>query len=130
MVVVVLAVTSLLVSGIPARTDYRPSSDLHLTAGPVHLELSVNPSATRVLAVRVDTTDEAGRPLDVAELTLTMNLASPAAGPLNVRLAAIGSTQFLATDVELPYTGHWGVTLVARTSDTEEYTGTTTLDVR
>ena len=130
LVVVVLAVTSLLVSGIPARTDYRPSSDLHLVAGPVHLELSVDPTASRVLDVRVDTTDAASAPMDVAEMTLTLQLPSPAAGPLNVKLAAIGSTQFQATDVELPYTGHWAFTLVARTSDTQEYTGTTTVDVR
>jgi hypothetical protein len=59
-----------------------------------------------------------------------MDLASPPAGPLNVKLAAIEPTQFQATDVELPYTGHWVVTLAARTSNTEEYTGKTTLDVR
>ena len=130
MVVVVLAVTSLLVSGVPARTDYRPSSDLQLVAGPVHLELTVNPAATRVLAVRVDTTDMQGRSLDVEEMTLTMELPSPATGPLNVRLAQINKSQYRATDVELPYSGHWKVTLVARASNLQEYTGTTTLDVR
>lgn len=130
MVVVVLAVTSLLVSGVPARSDFRPSSERHLVAGPVHLELTVDPAATRVLAVRVDTTDGSGQPLDVDEMTLTMELPSPAAGPLNVRLAQIDPTQYRATDVELPYTGHWKVTLVARTSDLQEYTGTTGLDVR
>ncbi len=129
-VVVVLAVTSLLVSGIPARTDYRPSADVHLTAGPVHLELAVDPTATRVVDVRVDTTDANGNALAVAELTLTLALPSPAAGPLNIRLAGIGDTQFQATDVELPYTGHWTFTLVARTSDTQEYTGETVVDVR
>ncbi|MDX6255342.1 MAG: copper transport protein [Frankiales bacterium] len=129
-VVVVLAVTSLLVSGIPSRTDFRPSSDVRLLAGPVHLELSVDPAATRVLNVRVDTTDVAGKPMDVAELTLTLQLPSPAAGPLNVKLAPIGTTQFQATDVELPYTGSWAFTLVARTSDTQEYTGRTSVVVR
>jgi copper transport protein len=130
MVVVVLAVTSLLVSGVPARTDYRPSSDLRLVAGPVHLELTVDPSATRVLDVRVDTTDAGGVPMDVDEMTLILQLPSPAAGPLNIKLAPIGTTEFQATDVELPYTGHWAVSLVARTTDTQEYTGTTSLDVR
>jgi copper transport protein len=130
MVVVVLAVTSLLVSGIPSRTDFRPSSDVRLVAGPVHLELSVNPSATRVLDVRVDTTDAAGKPMDVAEMTLTLQLGAPAAGPLNVRLAPVGAAQFQARDVELPYTGPWAFTLVARTSDTQEYTGGTSVDVR
>jgi copper transport protein len=130
MVVVVLAVTSLLVSGVPARTDFRPSSDLRLVAGPVHLELTVDPATTRVLAVRVDTTDAAGQPLNIEEMTLTMELPAPAVGPLNVRLAQIDPTQYRATDVELPYTGHWKVTLVARTSDLQEYTGTTSLDVR
>ncbi|MDX6227680.1 MAG: copper transport protein [Frankiales bacterium] len=129
-VVVVLAVTSLLVSGIPSRTDFRPSSDVRLLAGPVHLELSVDPAATRVLNVRVDTTDVAGKPMDVAEITLTLQLPSPAAGPLNVKLAPIGTTQFQATDVELPYTGPWAFTLVARTSDTQEYTGRTSVVVR
>jgi copper transport protein len=129
-VVVVLAVTSLLVSGIPSRTDFRPSSDVRLLAGPVHLELSVDPAATRVLNVRVDTTDVAGKPMDVAEMTLTLQLPSPAAGPLNVKLAPIGTTQFQATDVELPYTGPWAFTLVARTSDTQEYTGRTSVVVR
>jgi copper transport protein len=130
MVVVVLAVTSLLVSGVPARTDFRPSSDLRLVAGPIHLELTVDPAATRVLAVRVDTTAGSGQPLDVDEVTLTMELPAPAAGPLNVRLAQINQTQYRATDVELPYTGHWKVTLVARTAALQEYTGTTSLDVR
>src|SRR5207237_5077001 len=123
LVVVVLAVTSLLVSGVPARTDFRPSSDLRLVAGPVHLELSVNPAATRVLAVRVDTTDASGQPLAVEEMTLTMELPSPAAGPLNVRLAQIDRSQYRATDVELPYTGHWNVTLVARATDVQVHTG-------
>ena len=130
LVVVVLAVTSLLVAGIPARADFRPSSDQHLVAGPVHLELTVDPDATRVLAVRVDVTDAQGRPLGLAELTLSLELTTPAAGPLNVALAEINPTQFRATDVELPYTGHWQVTLVARTAATEEYSGTTALDVR
>jgi copper transport protein len=130
MVVVVLAVTSLLVSGVPARTDYRPSSDLRLVAGPIHLELTVNPATTRVLAVRVDTTDASGQPFDVEEMSLTMELPSPAAGPLNVRLAQISPSQYRATDVELPYAGHWKVTLVARAGDLQEYTGTTSLDVR
>jgi copper transport protein len=129
-VVVVLAVTSLLVSGIPSRTDFRPSSDVRLVAGPVRLELSVNPSATRVLDVRVNTTDAAGKPMDVDEMTLTLQLAAPEAGPLNVRLAPIGTTQFQATDVELPYTGPWAFTLVARTSVTQEYTGRTRVVVR
>ena len=130
LVVVVLAVTSLLVAGVPARTDYRPSSTVQLAAGPVHLRLSVDPSATRVLSVRVDTTDAAGRSLPVEELTLALQLSAPAAGPLNVRLAPIGSDQFQASDVELPYTGRWDFTLIARTSDTQEYTGTTPVQVR
>ena len=80
--------------------------------------------------MRVDTTDAAGKPLDVDEVTLTLQLGSPVAGPLNVRLAAIGSDQFQATDVELPYTGRWDFTLFARTSDTVEYQGRTAVDVR
>ena len=47
-----------------------------------------------------------------------------------MRLAQINPTQYRATDVELPYTGHWKITLVARTTATQEYTGTTSLDVR
>jgi copper transport protein len=129
-VVVVLAVTSLLVSDVPARTDYRPTSDLRLVAGPVHLGLTVDPAATRVLDVRVDSTDAAGRPMDVAEMTLTLQLAAPAAGPLNVKLAPIGSDQFQATGVQLPYTGRWDFTLIARTSDTQEYTGRAAVQVR
>ena len=130
MVVVVLAVTSLLVSGVPARTDYRPSSVVRLVAGPVHLELAVSPTAPRVLDVRVDTTDAAGRSMPVDEMTLTLQLGTPVAGPLNVKLAAIGDDQFQATDVELPFTGHWDFTLFARTSETQEYSGQTAVDVR
>jgi nitrogen fixation protein FixH len=129
-VVVVLAVTSLLVSGVPARSDYRPSTDMQMAAGPVRLELAVDPMATRVVDVRVDTTDAEGNALDVDEMTLTLTLPSPAAGPLNVRLDAIGNTQFQASDVELPYTGRWTFALVARTSETQEWTGRTSIDVR
>ena len=130
MVVVVLAVTSLLVTGVPARTDYRPSSDLRLVAGSVHLELSVRPTATRVVDVRVDASDGAGKSLDLQDLALSLQLGAPVTGPLTVHLAAIGGSQFQATDVELPYTGHWAVTLVATTGDTVAHTGRTTLDVR
>jgi copper transport protein len=130
MVVVVLAVTSLLVTGVPARTDYRPASDLHLATGSVHLELSVRPTATRVVDVRVDSTDASGRPLELKDLALSLQLGAPATGPLTVHLAAIGSTQFQATDVELPYTGQWAVILVATTVDTVAHTARVNLDVR
>ncbi len=130
MVVVVLAVTSLLVSGVPARSDYRPSTQRHLAAGPVHLAVSVDPSATRVIDVRVDTTDAAGKPMDVASVAMSVRLADPASGPLNVPLAAVDPTQFQATDVELPYTGRWEVILVAKDKDQQQYTTRTSVQVR
>lgn len=130
LVVVVLAVTSLLVAGVPGRTDFRPSTVRHLVAGPVHLELSVDPSATRVINLRVDSTDAQGKPMHVSSVALNLRLADPSAGPLNVPLAAIGMTQFQATGVELPYTGRWAVTLVAKAEDQQQYTTRTSLAVR
>ena len=68
--------------------------------------------------------------MDVASVAMSVRLADPASGPLNVPLAAVDPTQFQATDVELPYTGRWEVTLVAKDKDQQQYTTRTSVQVR
>lgn len=126
--VVVVALASTLVSLAPARTQYRPSTQESVVAGPVTLDLAVDPSGPRTVAVRLTPRDKTGAPRKLAELRTTARL--PGRGitvPLELRRTSHG---YLASGVEFPVAGEWQLRMYLRTSDIDSYTAKAPLIVR
>lgn len=125
--VAALAFTAVLVNTTPARTvvENQPKV-VNLTddteTGEVNLV--VTPSRAGTNTMHVQYSDEAGRPLDVADtLTVEMSLPAKQLGPLTRQVVKISPGHFVLEGDEMSIGGEWTITLGVRTSDfTEERT--------
>ncbi|HEX4099084.1 MAG TPA: copper resistance protein CopC [Pseudonocardiaceae bacterium] len=134
---VVLAVTAILVNAEPGRTaTTAPLGPAHHvirydTGGPDgrgQLIVDVDPAATGPNTVRVTVEDPHGAPHDVAELHAALRLRK--LGPFAVALEHPGPGEYAAQAVQLPYSGMWQLGITVRTSDIDETTVATPIDVR
>jgi copper transport protein len=126
--VVVIALASTLVSVAPARTQYRPSTQETVVAGPVTLDVAVHPSGPRTVAVRLTPRDKKGAQRTLAEFRTTVRL--PGRGitvPLKLHRTAAG---YVAKGVEFPVAGKWQLQMYVRTTDIDAYSVNAPLTVR
>lgn len=127
---VILAVTAVLVATTPARAAYRPTQQRTVAAGPLTVQLTAVPSATRSLDLHVYVFGKDGLLTDVPELRATAELPSQHLGPVGVSLLHAGSGHFLAERVLLPHTGTWTLHLTVRASEFDSYSADTQVRVR
>jgi copper transport protein len=135
--VLVLSVTALLVNAEPGRTALLGSSGptepghrvvRYDTGGPGgrgELIVDVDPAATGPNTIHVIVEDPDGIPRDVPEVRTEMTLTARALGPFAIPLQHIGSGEYDASGVQLPYPGAWKLRITVRTSDIDE----TTVDI-
>jgi copper transport protein len=135
----VLGVTAMLVNAEPGRTATgsmpRPAHHVisYDTGGPSgrgQLIVDLDPSATGPNTVHITVDNSHGAPHDVPELRTTLTLTARQLGPLAVPLQHTASGQYLASGVQLPYSGTWQLRVTVRTSDIDETTVATPIDVR
>ncbi|OKI00379.1 hypothetical protein A6A06_22660 [Streptomyces sp. CB02923] len=143
--VVVLAVTTVLTSTEPARTEEAvkaaggagQSADANQpqvlnipfdTGGPrgkgtarVDLDPGRSGSAN---ALHLRIADPDGRTQDVPEVKVSFTLKEKDLGPLPVTLDHVSEGHWSARDVQLPVPGQWQLSLVVRTSDIDQVTET------
>jgi copper transport protein len=126
--VVVVALASTLVSLPPARTEYRPSTQEQVVAGPVTFDLAVRPSGPRTVAVRLTPRDKTGRQRKLAELQTTASLPGrDISVPLKMTLTAHG---YVANAITFPVAGKWQLRMYLRTSGIDSYSASVPLTVR
>jgi copper transport protein len=134
---VILSVTALLVNAEPARTaTAAPPGPVHRvirydTGGPNgrgQLMVDVDPAAAGPNTVRITVEDADGAPHDVAELRSTLTVRQ--LGPFPVALQHTGPGEYVAQAVQLPYRGTWQIRVTVRTSDIDETTVATPIDIR
>ncbi|MFD8746095.1 copper resistance CopC/CopD family protein [Streptomyces sp. NPDC059616] len=140
--VALLAVTTVLTSTEPARTEEeaaRASSaaSAPATAGPVEMKLpfdtggengkgtvrmEITPARTGAneLHLWVDGSD--GKPMDVPEVKVAFTLESKDIGPLPVVPARLTEGHWTADGVQIPMAGNWKVAVTVRTSDIDQTT--------
>lgn len=127
---VVLALTSLLVNAVPARTAYARPFTATLTSG----DISVNVVVSRAKAGRTDvhvyTLTTAGGVREVPELTGDLRLPAKDIGPLAIAFTRAGPGHFGAYGVDVPIPGRWTLDLNVRTTDVDVTTVSTTVRFR
>ena len=150
--VVLLAVTTILTSTEPGRTEEQaraagpagerseaPSGPVELTVpfdtggakgkGTAKLRISPGRSGSNTLDLR--TTAPGGGPLDAPEAKVSLTLPAKDVGPLPVKPAPVKGEKghWRATSVQLPMAGKWKIALTIRTSDIDQTTETKTARV-
>jgi copper transport protein len=136
---VVLGITAMLINTEPGRTATTapPGPAHHVisydTGGPDgqgQVIVDVGPAAVGPNTIRVTVEDPQGTPHDVAELSATMTLTARQLGPLPIALQHTAPGGYLATAVQLPNSGTWQLKVTVRTSDIDETTVATPIDIR
>ncbi|MFJ3969832.1 copper resistance protein CopC [Streptomyces parvus] len=140
--VVLLAVTTMLTSTEPGRTEEEaangtPSASAPAAGGPVNLKMpfdtggqngkgtvriDIEPGRTgsNDLHVWIDGSD--GKPMDVPELKLALTLESKDIGPLPVVPDRLAEGHWSASAVQIPMAGDWRIDVTVRTSDIDQVT--------
>jgi copper transport protein len=133
---VVLGVTAMLVNAEPGRTaTAAPQGPAHQvlnydTGGPNgrgQLIVDVDPAATGPNRIRITVEDSRRTPHDVAELHCTLTVRQ--LGPFTILLQHTAPGGYVANDIQLPYTGTWQLRVTVRTSDIDETTVATPIDI-
>lgn len=140
--VVLLAVTTMLTSTEPGRTEVEAAggataATAPAAGGPVNLtmpfdtggrngkgtvRIDIDPGRTgsNDLHVWIDGSD--GKPMDVPELKLALTLESKDIGPLPVVPDRLAEGHWSASGVRIPMAGDWKVDVTVRTSDIDQVT--------
>ncbi|MFY9805855.1 MAG: FixH family protein [Pseudonocardiaceae bacterium] len=136
---VVLGVTAMLVNAEPGRTaTAAQSGSAHQvlrydTGGPNgrgQLVIDVDPAAAGPNSVRITVEDPRGAPREVAELHSTMTLTTRQLGPFVMALQHTAPGGYVANGIQLPYRGTWQLRVTVRSSDIDETTVATPIDIR
>jgi copper transport protein len=129
--VVVLGLTALLVNAQPARTAYAKPFSTTVTAGPLQVNVVVDPAKSRrPIAIHAYTLAATGQIAEVAEFTGTMRLPARDIGPLDVPFVRAGPGHFVASGFQVPLPGSWTLDLTARTSEVDQFTASATVGFR
>jgi copper transport protein len=145
---VLLAVTTLLTTTEPGRTEEKAglatSAAAAVTSGPVKvtlpfdtggpqgsgtvgLELSAGRSGRNDLRLSVN--DPSGKPYDIPEVKIELNLGAKKIGPLPVVPHHLSTGHWAATGVQIPMAGTWDIAVTLRTSDIDETTVNKTVKI-
>jgi copper transport protein len=140
--VIVLAVTTVLTSTEPGRTeeqaaqagDSRPAAQ---QGGPVEREipfdtggengkgtvrLSLDPALPGGNDMHVWTVSPDGKPLDAPEVKVSFTLKAKQIGPLPITPDRVSAGHWSASAVQIPMPGEWQVKVTVRTSDIDQTT--------
>ncbi|MFE5595024.1 copper resistance protein CopC [Streptomyces sp. NPDC056549] len=141
--VVLLAVTTVLTSTEPGRTeeeagrstsaagpaavpdrpvDIRLPFDTGGVDGKGVVRLSLDPGRTGANALHIFVERPNGKPLDVPEIKVALTLEAKDVGPLPVAPDRIQTGHWSASGVQIPMPGDWKIQVTVRTSDIDQTT--------
>ncbi|MGW0698098.1 copper resistance protein CopC [Streptomyces sp. NPDC002867] len=140
--VVLLAVTTVLTSTEPGRTEEDAARGGERSAapqatGPVEIELpfdtggeqgkgtvrlSLDPAQPGASEMHVWTETPDGEPLDAPELKVSFTLQAKEIGPLPITPDRVAAGHWSASAVQIPMPGDWQVKVTVRTSDIDQTT--------
>lgn len=139
--VVLLAVTTVLTSTEPGRTEVEAKSASSTApapaAGPVNLSMpfdtggqngkgtiriDIDPGRTGSNEMHVWVDGGDGKPMDVPEVKVALTLEAQEIGPLPVVPDRLAEGHWSASGVQIPMAGEWKVDVTVRTSDIDQVT--------
>ncbi|MFF3000757.1 copper resistance CopC/CopD family protein [Streptomyces sp. NPDC057950] len=133
----VLAVTTLLTTSEPARTERAVAAAQARTAAPVSLQLPfdtqgahgrgtvsvvLDPGRVGGNSVHVSVTSPGGTILDVPEIRVALTSVGRRIGPLPVPLRRAGPGHWTTSGFQVPAAGVWDVAVTVRTSAVDQVT--------
>ena len=137
--VVVLGLTAALVATSPVASAPAPAT-VAARSGPYlgsvalasggDVQIWVDPAVTGDNQIAINVRDDRGVNRDVPEVTATLSLPSGGVGSIPVTLAHTGRGQFVAQQATLPSPGLWRLTITVRSTDFDESTVQTDVQVR
>jgi copper transport protein len=138
--VVVLGLTAALVATPPGGRDQGPGAVAAADTGPFRGSLSlpgsgdvqvwVDPARTGDNQIVLNVRDGRGINRDVPEVQAQLRLPANNIGPLPVTLARTGPGQFVADKVVVPVSGMWQLSLRVRSTDFDEATVDTQIQMK
>lgn len=142
--VVLLAVTTILTSTEPGRTEEEAGRAGTSSSGPAAVpdrpvdirlpfdtggvdgkgvvRLSLDPGRTGANALHIFVERPNGKPLDVPEIKVALTLEAKDVGPLPVAPDRIQTGHWSASGVQIPMPGDWKIQVTVRTSDIDQTT--------
>lgn len=140
--VALLAVTTILTSTEPGRTEEEAARASNAAAapaasGPVNLtlpfdtggkngkgtvQMDIDPGRSGTNALHLWIEDANGKAMDVPEVKLALTLKSKDIGPLPVVPVRLTEGHWTATGLQIPMAGDWTVAATVRTSDIDQTT--------
>ncbi|HWW46028.1 MAG TPA: CopD family protein, partial [Acidimicrobiia bacterium] len=132
--VLVISVTALLVDAAPAKVAAAQrgtgASEVTLKSSQVWLSIYLTPGvAPGANDVHVSALLPSGAPLNVENLTTTIDFPSRHIPPLEIPLRHLGAGHYLSPGFTIPFSGNWRITAGAQLSEFNEVTLVGTLPV-
>jgi copper transport protein len=116
----VLAVTSLLVNSVPAKTLVTKAPSGELTGKAMLLDYTVTPGRAGPNEIHLYALTKVGQPQPVVEMKMTLSQPGRGIAPINVPLQNAGPGHFQSFNFTVPFSGEWTVQVTARTSEIDE----------
>ena len=129
---VILAVTAALVNATPAVNAAGTNggaAGVTLRSSQVTVDITITPAVAGLNDVHVSTYSRASAPLDVAEITVTVDLPERDIAPIDVPLRRLGPGHYLSPGFDIPLAGDWRVAAKVRTTDVDQVTLTGTIPI-
>jgi copper transport protein len=144
--VAVLAITSLLVAtppgSRPAAADSAaplpeatPTSQPEVVSREISLDgggrvyVQLQPARVGEATLVIAVLDSANKPWDVPEVTAALSFAAKGIGPLPVTLRKVRPGDYTSTGLSVPLAGTWQLQITVRTTEIDQFTVDTTLQV-
>ncbi|MGW1128609.1 copper resistance CopC/CopD family protein [Streptomyces sp. NPDC002526] len=147
--VALLAVTTVLTSTEPGRTQEEAARSTSAAAGPVDsgpvnlalpfdtggtngkgtVRMDIDPGRTGANVIHLWIEDPAKKPMDVPEVKVAFTLESKDIGPLPAVPVRLTEGHWTATGLQLPIAGDWKVAVTVRTSDIDQTTVDTNVKI-
>ncbi|WP_020574260.1 copper resistance protein CopC [Actinopolymorpha alba] len=106
---------------LPFRTSDGPD-------GSGMIQVTFSPPRVGVSTMHLSVVDSQGRPKDPAELQVAVSLAKPSLGPVKLKMAKSGPGHYLSLPT-FPLAGQWKLDVTVRTSEFDQVTVSTPVDI-
>jgi copper transport protein len=117
---------------VGAVADNGGAAGITLKSAPVWVDVSFTPGRSGANEVHATALTPAGAPLNVEELTVTIDLPRRRIAPITVPLRRLSPGHYLSPGFVVPYPGEWRVTAKPRLTEFDQPTlvGTVTIAAR
>lgn len=127
--VAVLVATAFLVDEPPGLASETGPWSERLPAGEVTVDMTIDPATDGPVTMHTFVLSDAGTPVAVEDLTVSLTLPADDIGPFEVPLEAAGPGHYTISDYDIPFEGDWLLEVEVRLSQFELVKAETTVPI-